>query len=355
MTAHPEQHPADHHGAGRACRHQLTGREDRGDQPLRISLRRSVAVDGGVDPRLGARLSAVGAHHRGADHRLRNRAQHVRNPFSDRPVALRKERLEAPYHNGHRHKRGIDNDGQRPGIDRHKHGRDQHLPGGQQQDHAAELQKLRHLVNIAGDPRGEGSPPLLQLGQRGQIVDMPENTYPQCRQRGLGHPIQADVHAVGRGGRHHDRQHRARRRPADHAQLGRSVQQAVVDGLLDRDRDHHSSRSGDERKSDGHRQARGELRYEPPDLTERHSQRLPGPGRSAAGVVGTGNRVSLVAGSVDHGAALRGHVIQPRIRILLAGRRNGDAHRVTAASSTVPTAPAPMAPSPGLSPSLLDW
>ncbi len=249
MAAHPEQHATGHHRRGGERGHQLPRGEDRGDEALRGGLRRAVPVDGGLDTQRRAFLRTVGTYHLGADDGLRDRAQHVRDPFPDDEVAAGDTRLEPPDDDGHGDEAGVDEDGQGPGVDGHQRGHDQHLPAGQQQDHAAELQELRHLVDVAGDPGGECAPPLLRLGQHGQVVDVSERAYPQRRQRRFGRPVEPDVHAVGRQRRHHDRHGRARHRGPDHGEVRRPpAGKTTVDGLLDRDRDHGPSSGGDDRE-----------------------------------------------------------------------------------------------------------
>ena len=131
-------------------------------------------------------------------------------------------------------------------------------PRGGQQEQPAPLHEGRDGVDVRRDAGHQGAAALGVLGQRRQVVDVPEGPGPQRRQARLGGPEDPPVGEEGRDGGD-DQPARGGRAEDQHEAGARAVRPAdpPVDGLLHGDGHDDPADRGDERDQQGQARGRG--------------------------------------------------------------------------------------------------
>jgi hypothetical protein len=250
-------------------------------------------LDGGVDARLGAVLDAVAAHDRRTHDRLGHRRQQRADLLPDRGIGRRQPPLEVPQAHEQREESQPDHERELPAVDEHDHGRHRDLADAHDRDHTAEDEELRHLVDVAGDPRHQGAAALGVLGEDREVVHVPEGLDPQGGEAVLRGPEQPARHQRRRRPGQHDAERGQRRHQPHEAAVGAAgAVDAAVDRLLHRDRHQHPAGGRDDREEQREPDALGQLRRE----THAAAQRRPrGRGLPAedAGARGGAHRTTL--------------------------------------------------------------
>jgi hypothetical protein len=171
--------------------------------------------------------------HRRPDHALGHDGEQRAHPPADLAVRGREALLERPDHQDGRHERGVHDHRQLPGVDGHDQRGDDDLAGADEQDHAAPLQELGDLVDVARDPGDQRPSAFGLLVQHGQVVHVPERAGAYAGERRLADREQPAHHQVAARGRGHEDHGGDHDDHEDHAEV-RSVGalQPAVDALL---------------------------------------------------------------------------------------------------------------------------
>ena len=138
--------------------------------------------------------------------------------------------------------------------------RDHHLADADDEDQPAEDEELADLVDVARDPGDQRAAALGVLGEQREVVDVPERLDPQRGEAALGGAEQPAGHQVRREAGQRDRQRGHQPHRHDEPDVGAAlVAQAVVEGLLDGDRDDDLAERRDHREEQGDADALDQL------------------------------------------------------------------------------------------------
>jgi hypothetical protein len=172
-----EQNTDDDHGPVGDSSRQLAEREGRRRDGLRADLRLLGPRDRIVDPLRRARLHAVRADDRRADHRLGNRTEQLADPLTDDLVRRLQRALKDPDREDQWQEAHVDQQRELPRPEQHDDSRQQHLRDRHQDEQPAPLHERAHRVHVARDAGHQRAAALRRLMQDGQVMHPPEGAY----------------------------------------------------------------------------------------------------------------------------------------------------------------------------------